>query len=62
MDAHYNNKVWRNRREPPKDWNKPLPEWIRQRDEHSYLTAKSQQMKGEESIYIDPTNSSCSIS
>lgn len=33
--------MWKKRKEPPKDWNKPLPEWLNEQYENSYLAYKS---------------------
>ncbi|XP_041976976.1 UPF0545 protein C22orf39 homolog [Aricia agestis] len=43
--AHYQNDVWKKRDGPPSDWDKPLPEWMRKRDENTYLAQKAKEMK-----------------
>ncbi|KAL7041937.1 hypothetical protein ACKWTF_000964 [Chironomus riparius] len=47
MKGHTDNDVWRKRKQPPEDWNKPLPEYISKRYENSYLELKNREMKGE---------------
>ena len=39
------NDVWEYRKEPPKDWNKPLPEWLLERDKVSNLKDKQNKRK-----------------
>lgn len=48
MQAHFDNTTWTKRDKPPEDWNKPLPEWMVKRDEHSYLALKRQEELDEE--------------
>lgn len=58
--AHFANKVWTKRDAPPPDWNKPLPEWMQERYEHSYLTSKSKEMRGE-AVAVEGKSSFCAI-
>ena len=37
LKPHINNPVWEKRESPPPDWNKPLPEYLLERQENSYL-------------------------
>ena len=52
LEGHYANNVWEKRDEPPakEDWNKPLPEYMLDRQRKSYLSlyAKSQTEETEE--------------
>ncbi|XP_017778954.1 PREDICTED: UPF0545 protein C22orf39 homolog [Nicrophorus vespilloides] len=58
LQAHIENDVWGKRKEPPSDWNRPLPEEMVKQYENTYLHIKNQEMKGE----IPPTiDSKCSI-
>lgn len=34
---HLANDVWEKREKPPSDWNKELPEWLKERQKYSYL-------------------------
>lgn len=45
LQAHYGNDVWNKRSAPPKDWAKPLPEWLQKSYENTYLEIKSNEMK-----------------
>ena len=51
---HYENDVWEKREKPPseEEWNKPLPEYMRERQEKSYLALwkKTQEEKDENVI------------
>lgn len=47
MQGHNDNDVWKKRKHPPEDFNKPLPEYINKRYENSYLDIKNKEMKGE---------------
>lgn len=49
LAPHYNNTVWKKREVPPKDWNKPLPEWMEERNKNSFLSLKAEEIdKGNE--------------
>ena len=37
MRPHVNNTVWEKRDSPPPDWDKPLPEYLLERQNNSYL-------------------------
>ncbi|KAH6931911.1 hypothetical protein HPB50_001453 [Hyalomma asiaticum] len=45
LKASQDNDVWKLRSEPPKDWNAPVPDWMAEKFERSYisLTTKSGQ-------------------
>ncbi|XP_019866420.1 UPF0545 protein C22orf39 homolog [Aethina tumida] len=60
---HYQNDVWENRKTPPEDWNKPLPEHLQKEYEFTYLNLKSKEMKGEIPPTFDPpfNGFSCTI-
>jgi hypothetical protein len=45
MLGHMKNNVWENRKSPPEDWSKPLPEWMQKEHEGSYLAIKNEEMK-----------------
>lgn len=44
---HYQNDIWKRRKEPPQDWNKPLPKSMQEAYETTYLNIKSKEIKGE---------------
>ena len=52
LEGHYGNNVWEKREQPPtkEDWNKPLPEYMLDRQKKSYLSlyARSQAEEAEE--------------
>merc|ERR1712062_472355 len=52
LEGHYGNDVWEKREKPPseEEWNKPLPEYMTERQRQSYLSlyAKNQKTKDEE--------------
>ncbi|KAF5307986.1 hypothetical protein FQR65_LT06554 [Abscondita terminalis] len=48
LRGHYGNDVWEKREFPPKEWNKPLPDYLQEQYEHSYLHLKSKELQGEE--------------
>ncbi|KAF7276135.1 synaptic plasticity regulator PANTS [Rhynchophorus ferrugineus] len=58
---HYQNNVWTKRKEPPENWNCPLPDHLREEYEGSYLDIKSKEMKGEIPASFDPTLKHCTI-
>ncbi|XP_033230636.1 UPF0545 protein C22orf39 homolog [Belonocnema kinseyi] len=45
LRAHYANNVWKKRDKPPEDWNKPLPQWLQERNATSYLELKNRESK-----------------
>ncbi|XP_072943445.1 synaptic plasticity regulator PANTS [Epargyreus clarus] len=59
LKAHYMNDTWKKRAAPPADWDKPLPEWMRQRDENTYLAQKAKEMR--EGTNEEESNSFCTI-
>ena len=52
LKGHYENDVWEKRDKPPSkdEWNKPLPQYMIDKQEHSYLAlwAKTQEEKDED--------------
>ncbi|KAJ8967112.1 hypothetical protein NQ314_003085 [Rhamnusium bicolor] len=58
---HYTNNIWKKRKSPPEDWNKPLPEYLQKEYEHTYLNIKSKEMKGEIPPSFDVNLGFCSI-
>lgn len=59
LSANYANDVWERRKEPPKNWNAPLPEWMQKEFENSYLHIRNEEMKrGKEVSALD---SKCTI-
>ena len=34
---HFDNDVWKKRKCPPEDWAKPLPDWLKEKSDDSYL-------------------------
>ena len=66
LEGHYANNVWEKRDEPPakEDWNKPLPEYMLDRQRKSYLSlyAKSQsQSQAEETEETEAQLKSMSV-
>ena len=75
LEAHYRNTVWEKREQPPsqEEWARPLPDYMQQRQEKSYLalqqrTEKTKSVEDEEMLKFlevssKVTNSlpSCSI-
>lgn len=62
LKAHYENDIWEVRKEPPKDWNNPLPEWMQKRDENTYLAIKAQELKDSTNNHnYFPNRTYCSI-
>lgn len=47
LKAHYKNNVWEKRKQPPPEWNQPLPDYISKNYENSYLGIKAKEMRGE---------------
>lgn len=62
LEKHYKNNTWSKRKEPPSDWNKPLPEWMVQEHKDSYLDHKSQELKGETNRNPNSERTLCVIS
>ncbi|XP_031349973.1 uncharacterized protein LOC116175807 isoform X3 [Photinus pyralis] len=60
---HYGNDVWTKRRSPPKDWNKPLPEYLLKEYENTYLNLKAKEMKGEpvDNVLLNEEWKLCSV-
>ena len=54
LKSHYENDVWEKRDKPPseEEWNKPLPEYMREKQEKSYLTLwkKTQEERDENAL------------
>lgn len=48
IKSHLENDTWTKRDSPPADWNKPLPEFMIERNKGSYLENKCKQMEAEE--------------
>ncbi|XP_064460907.1 synaptic plasticity regulator PANTS-like [Ornithodoros turicata] len=47
LKATLENNVWELRTEPPKDWNKALPEWMVNKFKNTYLAMKQKEMETE---------------
>lgn len=47
MEAHFHNDTWIKRKNPPKDWSKPLPDYIAKKTQNSYLEIKNKELRGE---------------
>uniref|UniRef100_A0A146L688 Synaptic plasticity regulator PANTS n=1 Tax=Lygus hesperus TaxID=30085 RepID=A0A146L688_LYGHE len=45
LGAHKANDVWEPRENPPEDWNAPLPAWMEERIQASYLAMKAEEAK-----------------
>ncbi|XP_034951384.1 UPF0545 protein C22orf39 homolog [Chelonus insularis] len=43
--GHLNNDVWERRQNPPSDWNDPLPDYLNERNQGTYLALKQQALK-----------------
>lgn len=48
MKANLDNDTWTKRDTPPADWNKPLPEFMLERNKDSYLERKGKELEEEE--------------
>lgn len=48
LQAHLNNDTWTKRDNPPKDWTKPLPDFMIERNKDSYLEIKEKELREEE--------------
>lgn len=48
MKAHSDNTIWTKRDKPPEDWNQPLPDWMAERNENSFLAVKAKELQDEE--------------
>ncbi|XP_067631638.1 synaptic plasticity regulator PANTS isoform X2 [Eurosta solidaginis] len=46
LEAHFGNTTWSRRKLPPEDWSKPLPDWIRKKNENTYLEIKQKELDG----------------
>ncbi|XP_060528795.1 UPF0545 protein C22orf39 homolog [Cylas formicarius] len=58
---HVRNNIWKRRKEPPENWNCPLPEYLQKEYENSYLNVKSKEIKGELPPSMDLNTGSCTI-
>nr|CAI5862979.1 unnamed protein product [Callosobruchus analis] len=59
---HVQNDVWQKRKEPPEDWNKPLPEHMLKEYENTYLNLKAKELRGESPPSFDiPYTGGCTI-
>lgn len=56
MKAHYDNDIWTKREKPPTDWAKPLPAFMEERNENTYLRLKNDELKAEEEEQIQQLN------
>ncbi|XP_043250381.1 UPF0545 protein C22orf39 homolog [Colletes gigas] len=61
LRPHYKNDVWSRRDTPPENWNEPLPQWLQDKYEHSYLKYMSEELKNPDVAKKNTANSSCSI-
>lgn len=70
--AHYANDTWTKRENPPADWNKPLPDFMMERNKDSILAARAEELKREEEALLkqrlnptlkesEPKNSFCTF-
>jgi hypothetical protein len=53
MKAHFGNDTWTRRKNPPEDWNKPLPEYITKNYENSFLEMKTKESKSDPDKAVD---------
>lgn len=37
------NDIWEYRKEAPKDWNRPLPQWFIEQNKNSFLSEKQKE-------------------
>lgn len=49
LQAHYSNDVWQKRDKPPENWNAPLPKWLDEKSQNSYLKIVSNREKNKKS-------------
>ncbi|XP_053972110.1 uncharacterized protein LOC128872942 [Hylaeus volcanicus] len=59
LKGHYLNNVWTRRDKPPENWNAPLPQWMQDKFEHSFLKYMSDELKN--STGNSSLKSSCTI-
>ncbi|CAL7947092.1 unnamed protein product [Xylocopa violacea] len=45
LKGHYDNDVWQKRDKPPENWNAPLPAWLEEKRQKSYLKSISEELK-----------------
>lgn len=58
---HYKNDVWTKRKEPPENWNCPLPEHLCEEYKGSYLEIKSKEMNEKIPATFDRSIGYCTI-
>lgn len=51
LTAHYDNDVWKKREHPPDDWEKPLPDFMEERNKSSFLEIKTNELLAEQQRY-----------
>lgn len=49
LNGTLQNNVWELRNEPPKDWNRPLPDWMNHKLKDTYLDIKQNEKTADES-------------
>ncbi|XP_006610496.1 UPF0545 protein C22orf39 homolog [Apis dorsata] len=49
LQAHYSNDIWQKRDKPPENWNAPLPKWLDEKSQNSYLKIVSNREKNKKS-------------
>ncbi|CAN7984855.1 unnamed protein product, partial [Ixodes hexagonus] len=59
LDGSLQNNVWELRSEPPKDWNKPLPEWMNEKLRNTYLESVAKEPSSDATSAL--TKRSCCI-
>lgn len=45
LAPHFYNDVWNHRKNPPEDWNKPLPAQMQEEYKNTYLDHKAREYK-----------------
>merc|ERR1719383_104018 len=48
LEGHYTNDIWEKRASPPEEWNKPLPDWFKAKQDSSFLQAYQDEKIAEE--------------
>jgi len=56
LKDHYGNDVWEKRQAPPPEWEKPLPEWLKEKNENSYFSVYMAEKNKEANATVTEAN------
>lgn len=59
LKPHFENDIWKKRDKPPENWNAPVPDWMQEKFEKTYLQMRKEEIK--KGIEESPLNSKCTI-